>query len=89
VGAISVSTAKALRQRSHYSSLWWRHVAGNVWVRATAEKFSGGGGNGKNKTKNSTIKPFSTLSVSCMKTQGVWVSLMCNVHIVRYIEIAK
>jgi len=34
--------------------------------RASAEKFPGGGGNGK-KTENSTIKTLSTISVSCMK----------------------
>jgi len=39
--------------------------------RASEEKFPEGGGNGKNKkTKNCTIKPPSTLSVSCMKIQG-------------------
>jgi len=43
----------------------------NIWARASAEKFPEGGGH-RNKTrpKNSTIKPSSTLSVSCMKIQG-------------------
>jgi len=43
--------------------------------RALAEKFTRGGGggeegNGKTRSKNSTIKPPSTLSVTPMKIQG-------------------
>jgi len=39
--------------------------------RASAEKFPGGRANEKkNNTKNSTIKPSSTLSVACMKFRG-------------------
>jgi len=39
-------------------------------ARASAEYFPGGGATVKTRPKNRTIKPPSTLSVSCMKIQG-------------------
>jgi len=41
--------------------------------------FRGGGGNGK-KTKNSTIKPLSTISVPCMKIQVERARSPCHVY---------
>jgi len=37
-------------------------------------------GNGKNKPKNSTIKPLSTVSVSCMKIQREARALSADDH---------
>jgi len=39
-------------------------------AKGIGRKFFRRGGNGQNKTKNSTIKPPPTLSAPCMKIQG-------------------
>jgi len=42
----------------------------NILLSRRQNNFQGEGDKGKNKTKNSIIKPPSTLSVLCMKIKG-------------------